>query len=93
MQKLSPRLLDAVALLVGFKSQETDEPKPANAPNNLFAPMPGYERSGGDFTARSLPTSLYNWLEIHLAVRHGVIADSALALGAVIAARATLRSA
>jgi hypothetical protein len=87
LQKLSPKLMDAMALLVGFKMQKTDDPEPADAPNNLFAPVPGDERTEGDVTARSHPTSLYNWLETHPGARCGAVAGGAVAVGALLAPR------
>ena len=60
-QRLSPELMDAILLAVGFKGQRTDEPKSANAPNNLFEPMEGYTQVEGDFNNLTIP-SISDWL-------------------------------
>jgi short-subunit dehydrogenase len=44
VQRISPRMMDAFILLTGFKSQQTDEPKPPEAPDNLFGPLAGHDR-------------------------------------------------
>jgi hypothetical protein len=52
-QKLAPRLLDAVLLRTGWKSQTTGEPKPVGAPDNLFEALPGDPGERGRFGARA----------------------------------------
>jgi NAD(P)-dependent dehydrogenase (short-subunit alcohol dehydrogenase family) len=64
-QRLSPRLMDALMLRAGFDSQRTDEPKPEDAPDGLFGPVEGYDRTEGDFDAESLSRSLSTWLDTH----------------------------
>jgi hypothetical protein len=65
MQKVSPGLLDAVFSRAGFSGQQTKEHKSEDAPDNLFQPIEGYDRVGGDFAQQSKPKSLSNWLETH----------------------------
>ena len=60
-QRLSPELMDALLLAIGFKGQRTSEPKSANAPNNLFEPMDGYTQVEGDFNNLTIP-SISDWL-------------------------------
>ena len=63
VQRLSPRLMDVFAALGGFATQRTDEPRPADAPDNLFAPIPGHDTVRGHFgAARS--TSAWTRLEM-----------------------------
>lgn len=57
-QRLSPTLMDAFMLLTGFKSQRTNEPKAADAPDNLFEPLPGYNSTEGDFSNQARSWSL-----------------------------------
>ncbi|MEW6494219.1 MAG: SDR family oxidoreductase [Cyanobacteriota bacterium] len=47
-QRLSPHLMDTYMLATGFKSQRTHESKSEDAPDNLFAPIPGFDRVEGD---------------------------------------------
>jgi NAD(P)-dependent dehydrogenase (short-subunit alcohol dehydrogenase family) len=86
-QTVSPRLLDAVLERVGFEVHYTDEPKPADAPDNLFGPIEGHNTSEGSFGDRAHPKSLYNWLEMHPVVRRGAAAGMALGLLAALRVR------
>ncbi|WP_319423170.1 SDR family oxidoreductase [Pleurocapsa sp. FMAR1] len=60
-QRLSPELMDAILLAIGFKGQRTSEPKSADGANNLFAPMDGYTQVEGDFNDLTIP-SISDWL-------------------------------
>jgi NAD(P)-dependent dehydrogenase (short-subunit alcohol dehydrogenase family) len=91
-QTVSPRLLDAVLKRVGFEVHYTDEPKPADAPDNLFGPIEGHNTSEGSFGDRAHPKSLYNWLEMHPVVRRGAAAGMALGLWAALRVRSQSRS-
>lgn len=64
-QRISPSLVDAYQVRKGFRSQQTDEPKPADAPDNLFQPLPGYDTVEGDFSDQAKSKSYYDWLEMH----------------------------
>jgi NAD(P)-dependent dehydrogenase (short-subunit alcohol dehydrogenase family) len=86
-QTVSPRLLDAVLKRVGFEVHYTDEPKPADAPDNLFGPIEGHNTSEGSFGDRAHPKSLYNWLVMHPVVRRGAAAGMALGLLAALRVR------
>ena len=86
-QRLSPRLMDALLLRTGFESQKTDEPKAQGAPDNLFGPIEGHDTVEGDFGDRVHPRSLHDWLEIHPAVRRGLLAGAALGTLAALRAR------
>src|SRR5947209_13641801 len=68
-QRISPRLLDGMLSLVGFRGQKTSEPKSVDAPNNLFGPVQGDDRTTGDFGALSMPASLSTWLDTHPAAK------------------------
>ncbi|MEW2437326.1 SDR family oxidoreductase [Streptomyces caniferus] len=91
--KLAPALLDRYLARTGFDSQQTDEPAPANRPNNLWEPLDGKEGhdhgAHGTFddhaTARSPATAL---------ARHPAPVAAALlgvGLGAAASTRAALR--
>lgn len=62
LQRLSPALLDTILALVGFTGQRTNEPKSEDAPNNVFAPIEGYNKVEGDFKSWTIP-SFTEWLE------------------------------
>lgn len=89
-QKISPRLMDALMMVAGFESQKTAEPKTADGPNNLFAPIDGQNRTEGDFGQIALDRSLYNWLGRHPYVRR-VLAGAAIGAVTLVSAR-VLRS-
>src|SRR5215204_5978297 len=76
-QRLSPRMLDAVlATRAGFSPQKTDEPRSEDDPDNLYAPIRGYDTAKDGF--RAFSRSLFNWLEMHPTVRRGAAASAAL---------------
>ena len=83
-QRLSPRMLDAVlATRAGFAPQKTDEPRSEDDPDNLYGPIRGHDTAKNGF--RALSRSLYNWLQMHPAMRRGA------ALGTALVALAALR--
>jgi NAD(P)-dependent dehydrogenase (short-subunit alcohol dehydrogenase family) len=72
MQRLSPPLVDAMLLAIGFEGQKTREYK-ASEPNNLYEPIPQYDRVEGDFSALEVP-SLSDSLSRNPAIALGAIA-------------------
>ncbi len=82
-EKLSPRLNDVQQRRAGFRMQETDEPRSADAPNNLYAPLAEDGGERGRLGDRAHRRSLYPW-----ASEHPVLFRTALAAatGGLIAA-------
>jgi len=78
-QRMSPELLDAALLRGGFNGQRTDEPKSADAPDNLFAPIRGHDQVEGSFSDQAFAHSYSNWLDTHPAMRQAIIG---MAMGA-----------
>ena len=68
-------LVDRWMVATGTKGQQSKEPKPEGAPNNLFTPIEGDARVRGSFKGRGV--SLYTWARLH---------PRAAALGAATAA-------
>ncbi|XHX75866.1 MAG: SDR family oxidoreductase [Stenomitos frigidus ULC029] len=64
LQRLSPTLVDAILIAVGFQGQRTDELKSAEAPHNLYEPVPANDRVDGDFNHLLVP-SVTDWLDRH----------------------------
>ncbi len=85
-QRISPGLMDALLLRTGFESQRTEEPKTQDAPDALFGPMEGQDRAEGDFHGQSFSKSYSTWLDMHPAVKRGVVVGGALAAMAVLRA-------
>lgn len=81
LQRISPSLVDNLLLLVGFPGQRTNEPKFEDAPDNLYEPVPGYDKVEGDFSNLTIP-SFTDWLEMNPPLKWGAIA--AAVLGAAI---------
>ena len=83
-QTLAPSLMDRVVSRVAFKAQQTNEPKPLGAPDNLFEPRTDETRVQGDFSTTSRTTSVYTWLETHRGARTllaaGVLGTAAMML-------------
>jgi NAD(P)-dependent dehydrogenase (short-subunit alcohol dehydrogenase family) len=63
-QKLSPRLADRMLLRSGWKSQHTGEPKPTDAPDNLFETMPDDPGAHGRFDDRARDSTLWTSLRL-----------------------------
>lgn len=83
-QRLAPQLLDAYLVRSGFDSQKTNQPKSADAPNNLYAPIAGFDRSEGDLQDKTQP-SLLTKLDTNPTLRWGAIAVGGIATLAVLA--------
>jgi hypothetical protein len=88
LQRLSPELVDALLLLIGFQGQRTNEPKSEDAPHNVFEPIQGYDKVEGDFGNLTIP-SITDWLDKNPLLKWGAIAlgiaslTAATTLGAV----------
>jgi len=68
-QKLSPRAGDWILRRNGWKSQHTDEPKPVDAPDNLFDTLPGDPRAHGRFDDQSRGSTV--WTRLRLLIPKG----------------------
>jgi hypothetical protein len=77
-QSVSPRLLDILLKLRGFEVHYTSEPKPEDAPDNLFEPIEGHNVVEGSFREGAHPRSFYNWLQRHPTVKRGAVAGMAI---------------
>ena len=79
-EKLAPGLVDALLVRFGFEAHDTGEPKSADAPDNLFAPLDGHDTARDGFDATAWPHSLYTALQRHPVVRRVPLASEALAV-------------
>jgi NAD(P)-dependent dehydrogenase (short-subunit alcohol dehydrogenase family) len=81
-QKLSPRAGDRMLLRNGWDAQTTGEPKPVDAPDNLWEPVPGDPGAHGRFDSAARGSA--TWTELRL--RRGKLGlAAALGLGGVLA--------
>lgn len=80
LQRLSPDLTDALLNLIAVEGQKTKTIKAETAPNNLFEPMEGFNKTTGDFSDKTIPSFL-EWFDFHPAAKWGTAAGlGALAL-------------
>lgn len=82
LQRLSPSLVDSLLVLAGIQGQQTDELKSADAPHNLYEPVPAHDRVEGDFGHLTIP-SLTDWFDRNPAIGWGA---AGTALGAAFLA-------
>jgi NAD(P)-dependent dehydrogenase (short-subunit alcohol dehydrogenase family) len=83
-ETLAPRLMDVLLSRPMIRMERTDEPRPPDAPDNLYAPRLGESRVEGDFSDRARNFSLYTWLETHpqaALAAGGFLAGTAMLLG------------
>lgn len=64
LQRLSPELVDVILQFVAYPLQRTNEPKSEDAPNNVFAPIQGYDKVEGDFKHLTIPSFTEWWEKI-----------------------------
>lgn len=82
LQRLSPEIVDALLVLIGFQGQMTTEPKSETAPNNVFEAIPDYDKIEGDFGNLVIP-SVSDWFDQNPALKWGAIAATTLGAAAL----------
>jgi short-subunit dehydrogenase len=65
LEHLSPRLVDAQQRRTAFEGQRTREVRDANAPNNLWSPLPSDGGERGTFGGRVHERALFPWASEH----------------------------
>ncbi|WP_138735747.1 SDR family oxidoreductase [Modestobacter excelsi] len=83
-EKLAPRLVDALLVRFGFEAHDTGEPKSADAPDNLFAPLDAHDTARDGFDASAWPTSLYTSLQRQPLLKRVPLATEALAVAGFV---------
>jgi NAD(P)-dependent dehydrogenase (short-subunit alcohol dehydrogenase family) len=68
-QKLSPRAGDWILRRNGWRGQHTDEPKPVDAPDNLFDTLPGDPGAHGRFDGQARSSTV--WTRLRLLIPKG----------------------
>lgn len=63
--RIAPSLIDRYLARAGYSGQLTDEPLPADAPSNLFQPVPGDYGAHGRFDAHSRAASWEMFTDRH----------------------------
>jgi NAD(P)-dependent dehydrogenase (short-subunit alcohol dehydrogenase family) len=72
VEKFAPRVLDALLRRVGYELHDTGQRKPADAPDNLYAPLTGNDTVEGSVGGVTLRHSAYTWLAMHKPIRTAV---------------------
>src|SRR5438067_4965756 len=85
-QKLSPRAGDLMLLRMGWKSQHTGEPKPLDAPDNLFETLPGDPGAHGRFDEKSRASTAWTALRLALTSKKAALALAGIGAPAVVKA-------
>jgi NAD(P)-dependent dehydrogenase (short-subunit alcohol dehydrogenase family) len=81
---LVPGVLDRYLAGTNFQAQQTDQPVPADRPDNLEKPVPGVQGAHGIFDDMSKPRSLQSQLSMHRRLAAGTLSGAGLL---VLAAR------
>jgi hypothetical protein len=69
VEKFAPRLVDALLSPVGYELHDTGQRKPADAPDNLDAPLTVNDTVEGTVGGVTMRHSAYTWLAMHKPVR------------------------
>jgi NAD(P)-dependent dehydrogenase (short-subunit alcohol dehydrogenase family) len=88
LQKLSPSLVDALLVQIGFPFQKTDKPKSEHDSNNLYEPVLTDTRVDGDFRTMVIP-SLLDWVDKNPALKWGAVTSVAFAFAVMQGMRGT----
>jgi len=79
IQRLSPALMDAILLQIGFPFQYSGVPKSEEDPNNLYASVPGETRVDGSYSKLVIP-SVLDWVDKNPVLTWGAIAGAVVGL-------------
>ena len=86
LERLSPPLMDALMLQIGFPLQHSDEPKSEHDSNNLYEPVLTDTRVDGDYSKMVIPSFL-DWVDKNPVLKWGAIASIAVAFAVTQAFR------
>jgi NAD(P)-dependent dehydrogenase (short-subunit alcohol dehydrogenase family) len=71
-RRISPALIDNLVGRIGVPGQKTNQPKPEDAPDNMFESQNGHGRVGGDFGKSAKGKSMGNFIELHPTARRAM---------------------
>jgi NAD(P)-dependent dehydrogenase (short-subunit alcohol dehydrogenase family) len=87
LQRLSPRVVDALFLKTAFSLQRSNEPRAEDAPNNLWGPINRYDGVEGDLKEPTFSHSAVTWLDTHPWAKAAATVGAGLGIGAFIASQ------
>jgi NAD(P)-dependent dehydrogenase (short-subunit alcohol dehydrogenase family) len=82
MRRLAPTLTSNFMGASGFRMQRSNEPKSAQAPDNLYNHISGYDQVQGEYPAR--PFSLLTWFSTHPRARMALYGGLLAGMGALV---------
>ncbi|WP_250537001.1 SDR family oxidoreductase [Caballeronia sp. AZ10_KS36] len=85
--RIAPKLIDRYLARSGYSGQLTDEPLPAEAPSNLFHPVPGDYGAHGRFDEEARPRSVEMFTDRHRALFWGLAGIGMISLVGSLAKR------
>lgn len=85
MRRLAPTLTSNMVGASGFRMQRSNEPKSAQAPDNLYQHISGYEQVEGGYMAK--PFSVLTWFSTHPKARNALYGGLLAAAGALVGYR------
>ncbi len=81
LKRLSPGLAQTYMSKMGFRQQRSDDPKSAQAPDNLYEHLGGYNRVQGDYT--EMRVAPMTWLSTHPKARLAIFGGILAVIGAI----------
>jgi len=84
MRRLAPTLTSNYMGASGFRKQRSNEPKSAQAPDNLYQHISGYNQAEGDYREREMRFAPLTYLSTRPKVRMAVWGTLLVALGAFV---------
>ncbi|MGK5685574.1 SDR family oxidoreductase [Actinoplanes sp. URMC 104] len=90
-QAAAPRLVDAVMRRAGYRVHFTDDPKPEDAPDNLFAPLPAHDTVTGTVGDHARQHSVWTAIETRPALRYAMPLAGGAAVTAAVLTRLRAR--
>lgn len=87
IRRLSPALSNRYMSAAGFRQQHSNQPKSAQAPDNLYQHISGYESAEGEYTHNVSRFSPLTWLSIHPRVRMAIYGSILTGLGLLAGTR------
>lgn len=79
--KFLPGFLDKYLAEIGFKGQQTNQPKDPNRKDNLYEPLPGDHGAHGTFASQSWDVSPEVWAATHKSITWSGVILAGLGLG------------
>lgn len=84
MRRLAPTMTSNFMGATGFRQQRSSEPKSAQAPDNLYEHISGYNKVSGDYGERTMRVAPLTWLSTHPRARAAIYGGLLALLGGLV---------